>query len=455
MHILCVGINHRTADVALRECLAFSEEAVKAGLARLGCGDFEQDAPSEMVVLSTCNRVEIYAGSASTDFQPLERFLSEARSIAVEDFRPYLYELADEEAVQHLLNVAAGLDSLVLGEPQILGQVTHALELARGQNTAGAILSRLFQIAIHAGKRVRTETEISRNPASISSVAVRLAVEVFPHIESAHVLVLGAGEMAELVVESMRKRGVESIRVINRTLERAHALAERWGGSAGTYEQLDQALREADIVVASTGAPHTLIHPPMVQEAMQARPQNPLLFIDISVPRNVDAEVAQIPGVSVCDIDDLKGHLDQYLAAREQEMPGAQAILDEEKSYFLDYLATIDLVPLIREIRDQADAIRRTELEKTFRRMPNLSGEERKRIEVMTEAMVNKLLHAPITRLRAEAQCPGVVQYALVTRTLFGLLKPNQPAHICNFSSLPCPMDHAGEGARFSSAYDH
>src|SRR5215216_7395910 len=231
MHILVLGLNHNSAPVQLRERIHFSEDQIRAALARLACGNIASSL-AETTILSTCNRIEIYSASNSPSLQELEVFLSETRGVSVDELHPHLYQLKDMDAVRHLYKVAAGLDSLVVGEPQILGQVTRALELSRGQNTAGPLLNRLFQSAIHAGKRARTETAISRNPASISSLAASLSEHALGRIKTARVVVLGAGEMAELTVEALRKRGVEKILVINRTLERAQAMAKRWNAES-------------------------------------------------------------------------------------------------------------------------------------------------------------------------------------------------------------------------------
>jgi glutamyl-tRNA reductase len=422
MHIHCLGLNHETADLNIRERLAFSEENIKIALARLGCGeDTQPDSVSEMVILSTCNRVEIYAIAPEPSFDALQAFLAEVQDVPVEAFESHIYRLLDEEAIEHLFQVSAGLDSLVLGEPQILGQVMQAFEIARGQDTVGAVLSRLFQAALHTGKRARTETAISHNPASISSVAVHLASQVVPDLFSARVTVVGAGEMAELAVEALRKRGTSHIRVVNRTLERARNLANRWGGEAATFEKLDEALGWADIVITSTGAPHTLIRPEMVAPVLSLREQRPLVFIDIAVPRDVEMEVRDLVGVRLFDIDMLYEHLEHSLASREREIPHVEQILEEEKQAFLDYLRTLDVVPLIAELNQQFEQIRKAELEKTLRRLPDLGPEGVERLEALTQALVKKMLHQPIVRLRSEAGSPQGAIYADTARNLFGL----------------------------------
>jgi len=441
MHILSIGLSHTSAPVNLRERIIFGEEQIRASLSRLSCGHLSGNM-AEMVILSTCNRIEIYAVSSQEIFSELEIFLSEARGINCDEFTPHLYRHRDVDAARHLFNVAAGLDSLVVGEPQILGQVTRALELARGQNTAGPILNRLFQSAIHAGKRARTETAISRNPASVSSLAASLSERVVHHITEAQIVILGAGEMAELAVEALRKRGVDRILVVNRTLERAQALAQRWDAQATTFENLNTALTSTDILIASTGAPHTLISHEMVKEAMTQRAERPLVLIDIAVPRDIDPETANIPHVRLYDMDTLNAQLEHSLAERMAEVPQVESILEEELTEFEDYLKSLEMLPIIADIHQQAETIRQVELDKTFRRLPDLTEVERARIEAMSQALVKKLLQAPTHRLRAEAACPHAPEYAAVARTLFGL---HEGDGLCGFSGNTCPISTAAD----------
>lgn len=420
MYILCLGLNHITAPLDVREKLALEEDVVQIALARLACGHVATPL-TELVLISTCNRIELYATSNQLAFTELQTFLSDVSGVPVEQFRPHLYRLKHMHAARHLFEVGAGLDSLVIGESQILGQVTRALELARGQNTAGPILNRLFQAAIHAGKRTRTETAISRNPASVSSLAASLSERVVHKISEAQIVILGAGEMAELAVEALRKRGAQKILVVNRTLERADVLAQRWDAQAATFEHLYTALACADILIASTGAPHTLISPGMVNEIMNHRAERPLVLIDIAVPRDIDPDVANIPHAKLYDIDHLNAQLEHSLADRMAEVPQVKNILAEELELFEDYLKSLDMLPLIADLRQNAETIRQTELEKTLSRLPDLTEAERDHIEAMTRALVKKLLHAPTHRLRAEAASPRASEYAAVARTLFNL----------------------------------
>ena len=421
-YIHCLGLNHNTASVALRECLTFTPHRLQASLARLGCGnDPSWSDVQELVILSTCNRVELYAVASRPIFDTLEAFLSETQNLPAPKFSASLYRLRDEDAIRHLLNVASGLDSVVIGEPQILGQVTEAYLVSKRHGTAGKILSRMFQAAIHAGKRARTETTITQNPSSIASIAINLISEIVPDLPAAKVMVLGAGEMAELAVEALRKRGAKQILVVNRTLQKAQELAHRWDGQAASLELLLEHLPDMDIVITSTGAPHVLIQRSMVEKALRQRPQRPMVFMDIAVPRDVDVEVKDIAGVRLYDMDTLSANLEVSLAQRQAQVPQVEAILAEEQAALEGYLASLDVVPIIVEIRKQADSIRKDEVEKAIRRMPNLTPEMEHQIEVLTASIVNKILHSPTTRLRGEANGPNATDYANLTRYLFGL----------------------------------
>ena len=433
MQIICLGLSHHTAPVELRERLAYSHAALQAALARCGCGrDAHLQGVAELVILSTCNRLELYAavsglrGSAeeaeeSVLFSPLLSFIAETRSLPVAEFEAHLYHHEGREAVEHLCRVAAGLDSMILGEPQVLGQVTEAYQAALGHGAIGPVLSVLFRTAIHAGKRARTETAISRNPSTVGSVAVKLAGAVVGDLASAHVLILGAGEMAELAVEALRARGASRIAVVSRTHDRAVQLAQRWGAQSLTFEQLVDALAAADIVIASTTAPHVLVTPDLARAAIAHRPERPLIFIDIAVPRNVDPDVSRLSNVHCYDIDDLQSRLNGALAEREREIPRVEALVAEEASAFMNWLRGLDIASLVAELRAKADALRRAEVEKTLRHLPRLDEMERQRIETLTESLVNKLLHAPTLRLKAEVGNGHAAEYAAAARYLFAL----------------------------------
>jgi glutamyl-tRNA reductase len=439
MYIHCLGLNHQTAQVSLRERMALSEEKTKTALiCKGGETGSRPDDLSEMVILSTCNRVELYAVSPEPGYARLLAFLADIHQISAAEFEPYLYHYVDQAAVEHLYQVAAGLDSMVLGEPQILGQVTRAFELAQSQKWCGPVLSRLFQSAIHAGKRARAETQISHNPTSISSLAASLAEQAVKVLDQAQIVIVGAGEMAELAVEALRKRGANRILVVSRNPVRAAEFMRRWDAQVITFDHLQQALSQADILITSTGAPHTIIQRSQVVPIMQDRQDRPLVAIDIAVPRDIDPQVGDLPGIRLYDIDSLNQQLEQSLAERVDEVPRVEQILVQEEAQFIEYLKTLDILPLISYLRGQAEEIRRSELEKTLRRLPELNDLEVKRIEALTEALVKKLVDVPITRLRAKAQYPCVSYYAQVAGALYGFDETQE--HNCDLYSGTCPL---------------
>lgn len=435
MPLLCLGISHHTAPIELRERLSFTSSALEATLARFGCGDNAHLAGvTEIVILSTCNRLELYAyltedaAFASPDlFSPLSDLLVEVSGVPLTEFETHLYRYAGLDVANHLCRVASGLDSMILGEPQILGQVIEAHELAIKHGWVRQLLSAMFRTAIRAGKRARTETAISRNPASISSVAVKLAENVLGELTNRHAVIVGAGEMAELAIEALRARGVGNITVVNRTRQRALELATRWNGQFLSFEQLTDSLRAADIVITSTSAPHTIINATMIQEAMLHRANRPLLLIDIAVPRNIDPAVGEVPGAHLFDIDQLHQRLESNLTGRQNEIPNVEAIIEQEVASFESWLRHMDILPVITDLRSKAEEIRRYELQRTLRYLPDLDPETLKHIEHLSESLVNKLLHEPTRRLRVEAGNGHATQYAQVTRHLFGLEEsPNQ-----------------------------
>lgn len=427
MHILCLGLNHVTAPIVLRERLTFPAPALKAALARFGCGRYSRPGSiTEFAILSTCNRLELYgllqndSPDPGDSFAALVDFLVETRGVSAIEFEPHLYRYVGAQAVEHLCNVAAGLDSMILGEPQILGQVADAYEAALTAGAAGPVLSALFRTAIRAGKRARTETGISRNPASVSSVAVRLAEQSIGELASRRVLVIGAGEMGELAVEALRARGVRQVTVVNRTYQRAVELAGRWDGEALSFEYLPQAMHAADIVISSTGAPHIIIGAELARQAMADRAR-PLAVIDIAMPRDVDPAVGDIPGVHLYDLDHLRTRLEGAIAERHSEVPRVEAIVAEEVSGFDAWLRGVDILPVIADLRVNAERIRRRELERALQYLPDLDPETRRRLERFSESLVNKLLHEPTRQLRAESGDGGAAQYAQTVRRLFGL----------------------------------
>lgn len=421
MHILCLGINHESAPLDLRERLAFDAVRARATLSRYGFGQEPDPAIAGLVILSTCSRVEIYANSPQVEFGPLGNLLAEATGVEFEAIEGHAYTLADRQAVQHIFRVAAGLDSMVLGEAQILGQVAAAHTLALSMGSSGMVLARLFQGAVHAGKRARHETDIGLRPANLSAVAVHLVSGVVQQLGTAQVLVIGAGEMAELAVEALRKRNVRRITVVNRSIAHGQELGRRWEAAVRPFEALPQELALADVVVSSTGAPHVVIHTEMVEQAMAARPGRPLVMVDLAVPRDVDQAAGCVPGVRIFDLDQLQHHLTHSIDHRRAHIPAVEAILSREVDVFDEWLGGLEVRPLIRDLRQQAEAIRRAEVERTLRRMNGSGPQVREELEALTRALVNKLLHAPTRCLKEKSKSGLGEPYALTARELFDL----------------------------------
>jgi glutamyl-tRNA reductase len=426
MNILLIGLNHKTAPIEIRERHAFSPAMLRSVLTHFD--SIHQQAHLEDVkegaILSTCNRLEVYAlvGDPKIARSAIIDFLSCSCQVPSEAFSDYLYIYHNEVAVRHLTRVASGLDSMVLGEPQILGQIREAYEAALAQRAAGTVLSALFRAAIHTGKRARTETAIGVNPASISSVAANLAVQLVGDLPQRQVLLIGAGEMGAIAVRALLKRGVSNIVVANRTLRNAEQLAKAWGGKAITLQKLPGAMVNADIIIASTGAPHTILSRELLEPAMASRPNRPLFLIDIAVPRDVDPDVIEIPNVHLRDIDDLQNLADDNTREREEEIPGVERIVDEEVKQFMEWFSSLEVVSTITGLRQQMEQLRERELERLFNRL-DLDEHEREMVAAMSHRLVRKILHEPTLRLKREASSGNGAAYIATIRQLFSLDK--------------------------------
>ncbi|MCG0238082.1 MAG: glutamyl-tRNA reductase [Firmicutes bacterium] len=405
MHLIALGMNHRTAPVELRERLAFSAPELPAALTRLAA----LDEVAEVVLLSTCNRTEVYA-TVTAPAQAAARLaatLAELRGLPAEAITPFLYRHEELEAVRHLFRVAAGLDSMVLGETQILGQVRDAYRQAAETGVVGKYMHHLMHQALAAAKRAHTETAISEMPVSVPYAAVELAKKLFQSLQGRTVLCIGAGEMAELTVRHLVAAGVGQILVANRTLERAEKLAGAFGGRAIPLEAVPGALQEVDVVISSTGAEGYLLTREMVERALRARRGRPIFLFDIAVPRDVDPAVGELEGAFLYNIDDLEQVVAQNLQERAREAVRAEAIVAEEVERFQAWLNTQAVVPTIRQLREKADRIRQAELQRALGRLPNLSDRERKVIEALTVAIVNKILNDPTQELKRLAEDGG------------------------------------------------
>ncbi|HVX41126.1 MAG TPA: glutamyl-tRNA reductase [Gemmatimonadaceae bacterium] len=421
--VTCVGVSFRTAPLDLRERLALSKEQVAALLARTGCGA-DAKRLSELVVLSTCNRLELYAPGGDGATRILTRLIADATGVSEGELAPVLYDMHGGEAVRHLCRLAGGLESMIVGEPQILGQISDAYALALAQGSAGHAMGALFRGAIRAGRRARTETAINHNPATVSSAAVKLVTSVVPDLENAQVLIVGSGEMAELALSALHYRGVPngSACVLSRTREHAGTLADRFGDRMESLERLRDALAAADIVVTSTSAPHHVITTEMVYDVMVGQGRTrPLAIVDIAVPRDVEPSAAEVAGVTYFDLDSLERSVSAALGERDAEIPKVEAIVEEEAEELIGVLRQLDVEPLIADLRSRLEEIRQDALYKARRQIGQMSDGDRAQIEAFSTALVNKLFHEPTCRLRAEARRGQAAGYALAIRQLFGL----------------------------------
>ncbi len=415
--IFVVGLNHRTAPVELREQFFLTADNVRLAL------DTLDDHLDEAVVLSTCNRLELYGvtDDPETGIEAVAALAARTHGLTPDELRPHLYMKTNSSAIEHAMRVASGLDSLVLGEPQILGQVTHALAQAQVADAIGPVLSHVFTGAIHAGKRARAETEISRHTVSISHAAAQLVARQTSHLKSPRVLVVGAGEMAELAARGLQGYGISAITIVGRTLTRATGLAERLNVRAMPWEQLAAEMNETDVVMTATGAPHLVIHAEDVAHAQAVRQGQALLMVDVAVPRDIDQSVTGIPGVSLFDIDDLKDVIDINHARREMAAREVEGIIAQELEQNIRWLQSREIVPVIIDLRHKAEALAEAEIEQALRRLHTTDPHDQAVIEQMAYRIVNKLLHAPTTALKAHAGDGPTSDYAQIVRELFEL----------------------------------
>lgn len=421
MKLIIVGLNHRTAPVGVREKVSFSSETMGDALRRL----VREYGLNEGVILSTCNRVEVLALSHDHDMDKgilqVKRFLAGSSSIPLETLEEHLYSYQGADAVKHLFRVAAGLDSMVLGEPQILGQVKDSYAHAVEYDSAGVIVNKLYHKTFSVSKRIRTETKIGEAAVSISFAAVELAKKIFGELSGKSVMLLGAGEMAELAAKHLLRAGIREIMVANRTYERAVEFVKDFGGTAILFREFPHHLKNVDIVIASTGAKTFIIREEQVREVLKERKNRPMFFIDISVPRNVDPLVNNIDNTYVYDIDDLQGVVASNIKERSKEAGDAERIIDEEIDKFYRWIKSLDVVPTIIALRNHCDGIRKAELERAVKGLGGLGDKERRIIESMTKSIVNKILHAPVSRLKKDADKIEGDTYIDTTRKLFDL----------------------------------
>lgn len=420
MNIIVLGLNHRTAPVELRELLAIPDSRMGEALTRLRA----YPGVKEAMFLGTCNRVEVYAvvEKGEWGFRKLEDFLVAAHfSVSTEDLLPHLYRYSDEEAISHLFRVSASLDSMVVGEPQILGQVKDAYEFALTHRSSGVILNKVVKKAISVGKNVRTNTRIGEYAVSVSYAAVELAKKVFSNLKQQVVLLVGAGEMGKLAAQHLVNHGVKEVLLTTRNQHRALVLAERFQGQAVPYEQLRSTLPRADIVICATGAPHFVISKDDIEGAVHQRKNRPIFLIDITVPRNIDPAVKDVDNAFIFDIDDLKAHVGHNQDERLKEAAVAEKLVKEEVQSMVAWVRGLEATPTIVALKKKAEDIKNIELEKAFHRLGDLSEKERGAIEGLASAIVNKLLHGPLVTLKSEAQSQNGFAFIEAARRFFEL----------------------------------
>lgn len=418
MQLLALGLNHRTAPVEVRERVSFSREELRSGLSNLG----EYDGLNGLVVLSTCNRTELYAAAEDEAHggEALRQFLDDLTQ-GGENLDEYLYTYVDDAAIEHLFRVSSSLDSLILGEGQILSQVKEAYALAREAGATSTVLNLLFHRAIATGKRVRTETRIAYRSVSVSYAAVELAAASLGGLGGRSALIFGAGKMAELTAEHLRSHGIETIFVANRHVVRAEKLAERIGGKAIPFDQAMDYAVHVDVVVTSTGAPHYVIKSWEARRLMARRHGHKIFFIDIAVPRDVDPEVAGIKGVELYNIDALEAVVDEHLGERQAEAVKAERIVEEEVASLLERFKYLSFQPLMALLSGRCERIREREIKRVSAKLPGLSEEEERQMEHMSRMIVRKILRIPMMKLRSSAGTADEEFYIAAMRSLFKL----------------------------------
>jgi glutamyl-tRNA reductase len=422
MNIIAIGLNHRSASVELRERIAVPETRLAEALARLK----GWPGIAEALILSTCNRVELYAVVKDTEhaFDSLREYLVKIDpTVSHEELAPYLYYLDGQDAIRHLFRVTASLDSMVIGEPQILGQVKEAFEAALSQKTTGLVLNKVLKKAISVGKRVRTETGIAANAVSVSYAAVELAKKIFQNLAGKTVLLIGAGEMAKLAARHLIQAGMQNVMITTRNYDVAMDVAKRFNGVPVLFSEFSREMAAADIVICSTGASSYLVGAEDVQQALRTRRNRPMFLIDISVPRNIDPAVGSLDNAYLYNIDDLQGHVEKNIEQRRQEAMKAEELVKSEVELVVKWIKSLDVIPTIVALRRKADEIQQAELNRILAKLGDVSPRQRELVEELAAAVTNKLLHGALVALKADADSSNGPLLAEVAQRLFELGK--------------------------------
>jgi len=419
MEIVLIGLSHKTAPVEIREKFSIPKEQVAGFLGRL------VGLPSvrEGLILSTCNRMEVLAVIEGGDdgAERLKDFFGGVAGITDHAFAPYLYTLKGEDAVKHLFRVTASMDSMVLGEPQILGQVKEAYRQAADTKVTGLVLNKLLHRSFFVAKRVRTETKMASQAVSVSFAAVELAKKIMGNLNDKRAILIGAGEMSELAARHLVSQGVQEIWVTNRTYSRALEMAQELGGKAVPFEEFSNMLKDMDIIVSSTGSTQYIIHKEQLGTVIRARKNKPMFFIDIAVPRDIDPAINEIDNIYVYDIDDLQGIVESNKEERKKEIEKAEEIVQQGVELFKRWMGSLEVVPTILDLRQHLEKIRQQEMAKTLGLLKNASEEERKALDLLTQSIINKILHHPISLLKRQENREQGKLYLDITRKVFHL----------------------------------
>lgn len=418
-NLVVVGVNHKTTPVEIREQLAFTRGKLEDSIEKL----VSYPEIIENIIVSTCNRVEIYARVRDVEMGIvlLKRFICDYHGLSLEELDEYFYCYKNQETIEHLFRVSSSLDSMVLGEAQILGQVKDAYNLARTMRSTGVLLNQLFEKAFKVAKQVREETGVAESAVSISSAAVELARKIFEDLENRVVMLVGTGEMAELAAKHLISYGVKTVYVVSRTYERAAGLAKTLNGSALAFDEFANELHRADIVISSTSSPKFIIHKEMVEKAIHQRKNKPMFFIDIAVPRDIEPEVNNLENVYLYDIDDLQSVVNANMKERQKEADHAMRIVRVEVTKFENWIESLDAVPTIIELRNRAEGIRKAETQKILGKLSHLSDDDKNAIHYLTSSIINKILHKPTVNLKKKTQSQEGHVYLKAIRHLFHL----------------------------------
>ncbi len=421
MTLLAFGINHKTAPVEIRERVAFSPERMPEAL----LGLTSQGAINEAAILSTCNRTELYCGLHGDDFSPVIEWFREFHGLEREEVEPYIYAYPDREAVRHMLRVASGLDSLVLGEPQILGQMKQAYSTADEAGAIGRQLNRLFQHTFSVAKQVRTDTAIGASPVSVAFAAVSLSRQIFSDLGEHTALLIGAGETIELVARHLHESGIERIIIANRTVEKAHVLAAEFGGYAIALSEIPEHLHEADIVISSTASPLPILGKGAVESALKQRKHRPMFMVDIAVPRDIETEVGELEDVFLYTVDDLQEVIEEGLRSRKEAAEQAEEIIDTQVSHFMGWLRSLDSVETIRLFRRHGEGVRDQVLEQYLAQLRKGAKSPEQLMQEMARQLTNKLMHAPCAQMK-QAGFDGRNELLDAARELFDIKRGNE-----------------------------